>query len=327
MLRQAAIVTSEKGRITECNPSAERLFGYSREELIGAGLYRLFLPDRPKEFAARISEHLNKHRCWIGKSTYFRKDQSRGRLSIEMVPYEENGTRGFLTLMRDISTEESATPESPSAGTSVDASGDPPAPGGHSPTISLHRARNDFQLLSSLLNMQSGAADPSADVREALRESRDRLGVLALVYRLISEKNGLVSFKRLAEELCRSIIVSENRSTAQISVAVDESSPEITQRLATTLGLILSELVSDVVSRSFPVGTSGRIRVGLEIGSEDGILILEDNGSLQSEDTRVWHRKSISGQVLSALVEQLRGTISYTNSMENQVRVRFKPML
>jgi two-component sensor histidine kinase len=175
--------------------------------------------------------------------------------------------------------------------------------------------------------MQSGAADPSADVREALRESRDRLGVLALVYRLISEKNGLVSFKRLAEELCRSIIVSENRSTAQISVAVDETSPEITQRLATTLGLILSELVSDVVSRSFPVGTSGRIHVGLEIGSEDGILILEDNGSLQSEDTRVWHRKSISGQVLSALVEQLRGTISYTNSMENQVRVRFKPML
>ncbi len=337
LLRQAAVVTNEKGRISEVNPAAEALFGYPRSELIGSGLYVLFLPQQPKEFARRISEHINLHRCWIGKSTYFRKDGSTGRLSVELVPYEENGQRGFLGFMRDITGEEK--PSQPPMPREIDPSrADLPksaprlAPGkpgsevgisSGAPMVTLHRARNDLQVLSSLLSMQ--AADKSLDssAKIALQEGKDRISAVALVYRLLDATTGAIRFQPYAQELGSQLLRSHRIGDDRVTI-ICRSEAHVPQKLAIPLGIILHELLLDSVRYSIPADSHGIIEISLEMNPEEGVLVVKDDAPLHSDSTRQRRLNSFGWQVVEALSDQIRGHLTVRNELENEVRLRFR---
>ena len=67
-----------------------------------------------------------------------------------------------------------------------------------------HRVKNNLQIVSSLLNLQAGRiTDPAA--REALTQTRARIGALAQIHRLLYEKahdSEMVDLSHLLNDLC-----------------------------------------------------------------------------------------------------------------------------
>jgi PAS domain S-box-containing protein len=114
LLRLAAIVSSSDdaiigkdldGNITSWNAAAERIYGYSAQEIIGKPITLLFPPDHLDEFK-QIMERIHRRECMEHYETVrMRKDGSHVNVSVTISPIKNSdGTIiGASTIARDIS--------------------------------------------------------------------------------------------------------------------------------------------------------------------------------------------------------------------------------
>lgn len=102
----AIISTDKRGRIVDWNPGAERVFGYSRREIIGQPATILFTPE---DQAAAVPEQELKTAVREGRASderwHLRKDGGRFFASGAMWPIRDSARelRGFVKVARDIS--------------------------------------------------------------------------------------------------------------------------------------------------------------------------------------------------------------------------------
>ena len=308
-LSTAAILTNERGRILHLNPAAETLLGFLSAELRDAGLYRLFQPDAPEAFGEELSRQLQTNRGWHTNTTITRQDGSISPCRVEMTPAldEAQSSRGFLMLLHP--------------GETVDVSD---SSASLRPSISLHRVRNDLQVLTSLMALQADHSEEPA-AHSALASCRDRLAAVALIYRLVEHEDDPVDFARFAGEIGRVLLDSHRRPPGRITIEPLFSGIILPQRLAINLGLILEELISACLAWSFPdENASGHIRMTLTIGPEDGVLILRDNGQPLSAALHARRGATFSSKILQVLTEQIGGGLTILSDLENQVRLRFR---
>jgi PAS domain S-box-containing protein len=312
-LSTPVLLSNERGRITGMNPAAESLLGWTSAELEGSGLFRIFRPENPKSFSEEISAELTRQRAWKTRTPFHRNNGSTGQADVELVPAhdETSGSRGFITLVRPV-TEPAPEATAPAVVAA-------PA----RPAVTLHRARNDLQVLSSLLTLQSDRTG-SAEARAALISVKDRLSAVALIYRLIGGEEDTVDFARYAGELGRLLLDSRKVTAGRIKVETAFESVRLPQKTAITLGIILEELVASSITDSFPGESSGTVRISLTTGGGEGVLIVRDNGSLLTESLRASRMASFSWQVVQLLSEQIGGVLTLLSDLENQVRLRFR---
>ena len=307
-LSTAVLLSNERGRITGLNPAAEMLLGWSMIDLEGSGLFKVFRPDNPKSFSEEISAELTKNRCWKARTAIHCSNGATGEADVELVPAhdEATGSRGFITTIRPVIAVESAD-----------------AAGSGRPSVTLHRARNDLQVLSSLLTLQADHAG-DGDARNALLAGKDRLTAVSLIYRLISGEEDTVDFARYAAELGHLLLSGHSIAGERIKVETAFASIRLTQKTAITLGIILEELLSAAIADSFPGESGGTIRISLTAGGGEGVLIVRDNGSLLNEALRAKRLNSFSWHVVQTLSEQIGGVLTLLSDLENQVRLRFR---
>jgi len=105
-----------QGRVTFINPEAERVFGYSREELIGRMLHEAILrhdlEGRPASAEARPLEAI--FRGAVGKqdATLFRKDGSMIQVVFSSAPLELEGREaGMMLMIHDLTARKKAEAE------------------------------------------------------------------------------------------------------------------------------------------------------------------------------------------------------------------------
>ncbi len=304
------IITNDKGRITGMNPAAEELTGWATADLQGSGLYRLFAPDSPREFGARISTQLSQQRRWKETATLLRRDGTTTAVDIDLVPAvnEGTGSRGFMA---------SLLPTRPEPTHAI------PAELPRSGSVSLHRARNDLQILTSLLTLDT---DRHSDgpTRLALKSGKDRLTAVALIYRHITDETDTVDFAKYARDLGRALLEGGRPTENRVTIETNFQDIRLPQKTAITLGIILQELINESLADAFLDEAKGTIKIGLTAGMEEGILTVGDSGQLLSESMRHRRLGSFSWHIVEMLCNQLHGTISLLSDLQNQVRLRFR---
>ena len=300
-LESAVVVMNDRGRISGLNGAAERMFGYGLGELEGEGLYRLFRPDDARSFSDEISEQLNREGRWKAVSGFRRRDRSTGTAEVELVPVtdEGSGSRKFLALIRERAV-----------------------PGGRA-TVTLHRARNDLQLLSSLLALQADDA-PAGEVRDAVTAGRDRLAAVALIYRMIGGEDDRVDFARYATELAGALRESRGVAGGVPRVELAVEAVQLPQKLAITLGVVLGELLSVAMAQRAgqpdPV-----VRVGLVAGAGEAVLSVGDRGVMgDGRGGEVLRTDSLSWRIVEALSAQIGATLTGLPGPTGEVRLRFR---
>ncbi len=101
---------SMDGTITSWNPAAERMYGYSAEEIIGQSVSRLTTPENANENADILSNIRDGNKIEPYETFRIRKDGSTITVSLTISPiYDENGVViGASSIARDLTKERQA---------------------------------------------------------------------------------------------------------------------------------------------------------------------------------------------------------------------------
>lgn len=135
-----------------------------------------------------------------------------------------------------------------------------------------HRIGNSLATVSSLLALQS-LRSPSEPVRDAIEAARHRVHAIASSHRRV--RSGEDSEVISTDEFLPSVIddlAGNLLAVDKITISSHVEAISLTTRYATTLSILLSELVTNAIRHAFPNKGGGAIVVRLE--RQDGIPVL-----------------------------------------------------
>ena len=186
-----------------------------------------------------------------------------------------------------------------------------------------HRVKNNFQVVSSLLELQSaGIKDEKA--KALAIEGKTRINSMALIHKNLYENDDLQMFfdeyvEKLVTDLARMYGYYEN---AEITINVPHISFDIDT--AIPLGLVINELVSN----SFKYGMTNenpKMEVSIqETESNLYLLNVRDNGIGLPSDFSMSKLSSLGLQLVKGLSRQLMGEFTFDNQDGAQFFVSFK---
>jgi len=170
-----------------------------------------------------------------------------------------------------------------------------------------HRVKNNLQITSSLLSLQAERiGDPA--VREAFRESQNRIRALAMVHERLYRSDSLacIALQEYLHGLVAAILRSYQRPTGAVTWTVETDGARVGIEEALPCGLIVIELVSNAAKHAFPDGT-GEVHVRFGHDGPRKILSVEDDGQGIPESVDLAHPATLGLSLVHALASQLQG--------------------
>jgi two-component sensor histidine kinase len=173
-----------------------------------------------------------------------------------------------------------------------------------------HRVKNNLQVISSLLNTQADyLRDPVA--LAALRESQNRVQAMALVHQKLyqSDSVALVNMQEYIQEITERLLESFD-CLDTVREHLDVAPVELNVALATPLGLILNEAITNSLKHAFPAYQKGTLRVSLQpIDTQSYVLTIGDDGVGLPAGFIAARSKSLGMTIIKGLSKQLDGTL------------------
>ncbi len=186
-----------------------------------------------------------------------------------------------------------------------------------------HRVKNNLQIMSSLLNLQSRYVDDQK-IRDIFRMSTDRIRTMALIHERLyrSENLSRISFAEYVGDLTHGLISTYTMGKG-VHLNIDVEPVSLDIDTAIPLGLIINELVSNALKYAFTETVGGTIRVGLYTDGEHRTLVVSDTGVGFPEDLDFMNTPSLGMQLVVTLVEQLEGTIELKRNKGTEFKMTF----
>lgn len=192
-----------------------------------------------------------------------------------------------------------------------------------------HRIKNNLQLVSSLLNLQSSfIADKAIAAR--LRESQDRIKSIALLHEKLYETKDLkrINFIEYVSVLVQTLqeTYKDKKKHIILSMRMEMEDAFFTMDTALPCGLILNELVTNCYKYAFRKKKEGRILISMKKNKEVYTMVVSDNGSGIPKNIDHHTTASLGLQLVSALTEQLKGKIKIERKNGTAFTITFKPI-
>jgi PAS domain S-box-containing protein len=173
-----------------------------------------------------------------------------------------------------------------------------------------HRVKNNMQIISSLLRLQSRSIrDPH--LVEMFKESQNRIRSMALIHEKLYQTKDFASIN--FAQYIRSLTVhlfhtyKVNPNIVRMNTEVEDIFLDINR--AIPCGLIINELVSNSLKHAFPDDKRGEVSIKLSTNAQKTNLIVSDSGIGLPEDIDLREPETLGLQLVSDLVKQVDGTI------------------
>ena len=185
-----------------------------------------------------------------------------------------------------------------------------------------HRVKNNLEVVSSLLALQSNQIDDH-NTKEAMLASQNRVHSIGIVHQKLyqGENLGAIEMKDYFSNLSESILDSfDAHKRVQVECAMSTLNVDIDT--AVPLGLIVNELLTNTIKYAFPEGRSGKVQIKLEQVANGNLqMLVSDNGVGKSGTI---NGTGFGGQLISLLTQQLGGTIKEDNNNGTHIFFEFK---
>ncbi len=149
-----------------------------------------------------------------------------------------------------------------------------------------HRVKNNLQVISSLLGLQSRKIKDKAALN-AINEGRTRVQSMSLIHQNLYKENNLtgIEIKNYLEKLCNNLFATYNISNEQISLETNIEDIILDVDSIVPIGLILNELITNALKHAFPNNTPGTISIDISKNDEGLLMTVSDNGiGIKSDD-------------------------------------------
>jgi PAS domain S-box-containing protein len=310
-MREMLIVADGDALIRRLNPNACSELGCNPEDLIGRPLWELFEPKSlpaELEFPLSLSDGVECVMC----------SRSQGPIPVHCSVAEmcdETGWReGFVCVASNMSKQKDTE---------------------HRLLASLrekelllkevhHRVKNNLQVISSLLNLQAQQLRDPQMIR-LFQESQGRVRSLALIHEQLYRSQDLsqIDFAAYVRELVERLVQGMGKTTARIALHFELEPAQLPIDLAIPCGMIVNELVSNVLEHAFPHGHSGAIRIAFAGDAAGYELTVADDGVGLSADLLAGKPGTLGLKVVQALTRQIHGRLELRQTKGSVFAIHF----
>ncbi|WP_116106933.1 sensor histidine kinase [Lewinella sp. IMCC34191] len=189
-----------------------------------------------------------------------------------------------------------------------------------------HRVKNNLQVISSLLKLQSRDLDATdSPASHALRDSQSRVQAMGLIHEklYLGKEGNRVNMKNYLQELGDTLLDTYALDD-RVDIYYDLEDLTLEIDTAIPLGLIVNELVTNSLKHAFPNERKGLVEVSLF--REDSYLFLRvtDDGAGKAAPTTT-SGTGFGTRLLDMLSTKLRGEIRPIPTVGYGTEIRFTP--
>jgi two-component sensor histidine kinase len=177
-----------------------------------------------------------------------------------------------------------------------------------------HRVKNNLQVISSLLDLQSRAIT-NTQASEAIKEGRNRVLSMALIHQNLYGDNNIkrISIRSYIINLSNGLIDSYNIEKGRIAIDTDIDDLNLDVDTVIPIGLILNELVSNALKHAFEGRKNGNIHITLKESDELLHLHVKDNGIGFPGDPNQVFSSSFGMKLIRAFAVKLKAKMDLYN--------------
>ncbi|MDO8870684.1 MAG: PAS domain S-box protein [Methanobacteriaceae archaeon] len=310
----ATVILEKDTIISRVNTGFETLTGYSREEIEGKKSFKDFL--HPEELSKTLKYHqMRRNKIELAPKEYetigFNKngDLKYVVATIAIIP----GTDKSLVSLMDITARKTAEEQIIKSLEEKD--------------VLLkeihHRVKNNLQIISSLLNLQSYHIKDPKDL-EIFKESQIRVKSMALIHEQLYQSENLASinFAEYIKNITSQLFNSYSSPASNITLNLDLQDVNLEIETAIPCGLIINELVSNSLKHAFKNRNKGKISISLNQDSENVVLSISDDGvGFDLEKMNI--SDSLGLKLVKTLVKQLDGSLEIKSNEGSSFLISF----
>ena len=312
------VITDKEGVIEYVNPSLEKLTNYTKEETIGKTPRILKSGKLKKSIYKELWETILSGRSY---SQVFINKKKGGNLyyeekTISPIKDAQGNITHFVSTGRDI-TERKRTEKIIKKSLKEK-------------EVLLkeihHRVKNNMQVISSLLRIQSGSIEDEK-IQEMFYALHDRIKSMSLLYELLYESKDIarVDLSEYIRGLTTHLMSMYRDRVGVINFKVDVKDVYLDLKRAVPCGLIITELVSNTLKHAFSKAERGEITVEMHPDKgEKYTLVIRDSGKGFPEELDFRETESLGMKLVVDLVKQLKGTIELDRTKGTIFSIRFR---
>ncbi len=315
-----AVMLLNKEQFFDCNLATLAMFGCNKEQFYGkkpSEFSPLFQPngqDSCSLATQRISAAMQTGSCrfdWV----YKRLDNSEFPAEVLLNAMEINGQKVIQAVVRDI-TERKRDEDRIKASLAEK-------------EVLLkeihHRVKNNLQVISSLLKLQSRYIQDDR-VIEMLKESQNRVRSMALVHEQLYQSKDLsdIDFAEYIQNLSHNLFQAYEIYAEGIKLETNIAPCSLNIDTAVPCGLIINELVTNSLKYAFAGQTKGKIKIDFTLDNNRVcVLAVSDSGIGFPQDLDYRNARTLGLRLVGSLVKQIRGKIELLDVAGTKFQITF----
>lgn len=189
-----------------------------------------------------------------------------------------------------------------------------------------HRVKNNFQVISSLLRLQSDTIqDPK--LYNLFKETRHRIRSMSLVHERLYASTGLtrIDFYEYVETLVKALFQSYGIQSDQfITYQIEMKDIQFGIDHTIACGMIINELVSNALKYAFVGRETGNILIRVKKSDNLYQLVVKDDGVGMPVLIELKEAETLGLQLVVTLVDELHGSITVNRDCGTEFIVEFQ---
>lgn len=312
------IILIKDGELLESNKKAAELFGISKEKTAGVKISEYFNSEKNLS-GVNVSEHIKKALHNEPQHFESRFIDPRGEkiyAEVNLHKVELQGEVILISIIRDITGRKTSEDK---IKTSL-----------REKEILLkeihHRVKNNLQVISSLLNLQSGFIEDKVAL-EMFKNSQNRVKTMALIHEKLYKSGDLssINFSEYVRSLCSNLYKSYHVNEKTITIKFDL--PEniyLSVDAAIPCGLIINELMTNALKYAFEEKQAGTIGISFCTDGENNKLVVYNDGKeFPVDKVDLLNPKTLGLQLVNILSSQLKGSFQLNTDVITEFIVIF----
>lgn len=184
-----------------------------------------------------------------------------------------------------------------------------------------HRVSNSLSIVSAFVRLQAGAAR-SDEARDALRDTQQRIAAIAQVHRRLytSDEIDTVEMAGYLAGLVEEVEAAWSTPGSPRPIRLAADPLRLPTDRAVSLGVVVTELLSNACKYAYPEGVAGEIRVELRGTGTGFTLRVEDDGS-GFDPASPPRGTGTGGKLIRAMTQSLGGEIAQEPGPGTRVRL------
>jgi PAS domain S-box-containing protein len=188
-----------------------------------------------------------------------------------------------------------------------------------------HRVKNNLQLISSLLSLQSQRVGDEG-LSNLLASTQSRIYSIALLHEALLDTGQLARpdmpsyLSNLTEHVRNSLGIDPSRVQIKMKIQDISLSPDQAMRC----GLIVNELVSNALEHAFVSDGSGEVGVEFFRTDQQWCLKVWDDGQGRFQHDKIRDQRGLGLELVDALCRQLEGEMEISQNGGTTVTIHFR---